>query len=47
MLDARMIYHGIAKPEKAPSEMNLKEWAFYFNALKKIREEEQKANDGK
>jgi len=47
MLDARMIYYGMAKPEKSPSEMDLDEWAFFLKALDRIRKEEEKASNGR
>jgi len=42
-----MIYYGMARPEKAPSEMELEEWAFFLKALERIRKEESKENGRK
>lgn len=44
MVDARLIYYGMAKPEKAPSEMTVDEWAFFYKALERIRKEESNDN---
>jgi hypothetical protein len=47
MLDARMIYFGMAKPEKSPSEMDVDEWAFFLEALNQIRKEEKEQANGR